>query len=165
MIIYIGLNMGHKLDRVPAWLEKQRIGGTWLVLTHLCKISHRKLYRLCTGRRPPCRLVLDPPGSKLYILIWAIGFRHRSFSQSWSHLPNYLCVVETGVAAWGENSPGPNLRGVFVRPKINEILDGQLRKVKRWYWPPSWFHSPDFHLLQNMWRFPNCAFRFRLVWI
>ena len=109
----------------PPDMKNKRIGGTWLVLTHLCKISHQKLYRLCTGRRPPCRLVLDPPDSKLYwfeqLDSYASydGFRHRSFSQCWSHLPNYLCVVETGVATWGENSPVPNLRGVIVRPKIN----------------------------------------------
>ena len=129
--------MGHKLDRVPAWLKKQRIGGTWLVLTHLCKISHQKLYRLCTGRRPPCRLVLDPPDSKLF-LIWAIGFL-RLFWWFRSQIIFSILVAPAKLSLcgwdrcsyvrWELPSSQPSRR-LIVRPKINEILDGNWEKLR-----------------------------------
>ena len=66
MILYIGLNMGHKLDRVPAWLKKQRIGPEWMNRTCYYNLYHdlsgifwiiifHALF--CTGLR--IRIILD----------------------------------------------------------------------------------------------------------
>ena len=113
----------------PPDMKNRRIGGTWLVLivsTHLCKISHRKLYRLCTGRRPPCRLVLDPPDwfEQLDSYASFVGFRQIIFSMLVAPAKLSLCGWDrSSYVRWELPSPQP-ARG-------DRQTEDQSRKVKR----------------------------------